>query len=71
MKAKSNAAFELEREAMSSAERELLKRDLNWVIDEYFERDDGTDIDVTKTRNGYSVCVLFKARRIKKMRSPQ
>ena len=53
MKAKSNAAFELEREAMSSAERELLKRDLNRVIDEYFERDDGTDIDVTKTRNGY------------------
>ena len=42
MKAKSNAAFELEREAMSSAERELLKRDLNRVIDEYFERDDGT-----------------------------
>ena len=36
MKAKSNAAFELEREAMSSAERELLKRDLNRVIDEYF-----------------------------------
>ena len=71
MKAKSNAAFELEREAMSSAERELLKRDLNRVIDEYFERDDGTDIDVTKTRNGYSVCVLFKARRIKKMHSPQ
>ena len=71
MKAKSNAAFELEREAMSSAERELLKRDLNRVIDEYFERDEGTDIEVTKTRNGYSVRVLFKARRIKKMRSPQ
>lgn len=56
---------------MTETERGLFKRDIMKVAGEYFETDGEADVDITKTPNGLSVCVLFKARRIKKIWSPQ
>ena len=56
---------------MTETERGLFKRDIMKVGGEYFETDGEADVDITKTPNGLSVCVLFKARRIKKIWSPQ
>lgn len=67
MKRAKRPAFE--RQVMGEAERVLLKRDLMRVAAEYFDADEGA-VDVTATENGYSVCFVFSARRIKSMRSP-
>ena len=69
MRAKINSMPTFERQVMSETERKLLRRDLMRVAGEYFETEDGV-IDVTATDNGYSVCFMFKARRIKSMRNP-
>lgn len=61
----------LEREIMTETERGLLKRDIMRVAEEYFETDGEAETDITRTENGFSVCILFRARRIKKIWSPQ
>ncbi len=61
----------LEREIMTETERGLLKRDIMRVAEEYFETDGEAEADITRTENGFSVCILFRARRIKKIWSPQ
>lgn len=61
----------LEREIMTETERGLLKRDIMRVAEEYFETDSEAEADITRTENGFSVCILFRARRIKKIWSPQ
>ena len=61
----------LEREIMTETERGLLKRDIMRVAEEYFETDGEAEADITRTENGFSVCILFSARRIKKIWSPQ
>ena len=61
----------LEREIMTETERGLLKRDIMRVAEEYFETDGEAEADITRTENGFSVCILFLARRIKKIWSPQ
>ncbi len=71
MKIRSNGLVSLDREIMTETERGLFKRDIMKVAWEYFETDGEADVDITKTPNGLSVCVLFKARRIKKIWSPQ
>lgn len=71
MKARTNRIVELDRDAITETERALIKRDIMKVAEEYFEIEGAADIDVTRTPNGFSVCVLFKARRIKKIWSPQ
>ncbi len=55
----------LERQIMTEAERNLLARDMMRVADEYFETDGEADIDITRTQSGYSVCLVFRAHRIK------
>ncbi len=71
MKGLTEKIIALDRENMSDAERELLRRDLTGVAEEYFELYSPPDIDVTRTDDGFSVCVLLRARRIKKVFSPQ
>lgn len=61
----------LEREIMTETERGLLKRDIMHVAEEYFETDGEAEADITRTESGFSVCILFRARRIKKIWSPQ
>lgn len=71
MRTRTNGNIRLEREALSEAERKLFLRDITRVVDEYFERDGEAELSITATQGGCSVCILIKARRVKKMRSPQ
>ncbi len=59
-----------DRDEMTEGERELFLADAQAVFDEYFEREGRITLDVTKTENGYSVCVIFDARRIKRFKKP-
>lgn len=61
----------LEREEITEEEKQLFIADLKRVCDEYFEGDGKFSLDVTRTENGFSVCVIFDARRIKRFKKPQ
>ncbi len=60
----------LDRDDMSEFERGLFLKDLQRLTDEYFERNDDASIDVTRTEEGFLVCVIFSARRIKTVKKP-
>lgn len=61
----------LDREEMTEGEKQLFIADLKRICDEYFESDGKFSIDVTRTEKGFSVCVIFDARRIKRFKKPQ
>lgn len=61
----------LDREEMTEGERQLFISDLKGVCDEYFEGDGKFSLDLTRVESGYSVCVIFNARRIKRFKKPQ
>ncbi|MDE6598032.1 MAG: hypothetical protein K2K60_05290 [Clostridia bacterium] len=61
----------LDREEMSELEKELFLKDLKRVTDEYFETEGKASIEVTRSDNGFLVCVLLTARRIKSVKKPQ
>lgn len=71
MKESVNNILSLERDEMSDIVRELFLRDLKRIVDEYFESDGLASLEVTRSEEGFIVCTLFTARRIKNMRSPQ
>ena len=60
-----------DREQMTDEEKALFLSDLKAVCAEYFETDDKYSMDVTRTANGFSVCVIFDAVRIKKFKKPR
>lgn len=60
----------LERDDMSDFERGLFLKDLKKVTDEYFEADGAASLEVTRTEEGFLVCVIFSARRIKTVKRP-
>lgn len=70
MKKKTNAIV-FDREIMTETERSLLRRDVMRVAEEYFETEGDGELDITRTDDGFSVCLIFRARRIKKAHSPQ
>lgn len=61
----------LDREEMSDGEKQLFLSDLGTVCEEYFESDGRYSLDVTRTERGFSVCILFDARRVKRFKKPQ
>lgn len=65
-----NKILSLDRDEMSETERELFLNDLKRVTDEYFESDGAADLEITRTENGFLVCVLFTARRVKSVKHP-
>lgn len=65
-----NKILSLDRDEMSDTERELFLNDLKRVTDEYFESDGAADLEITRTENGFLVCVLFTARRVKSVKHP-
>ena len=67
---KINTILSLDREDMSDFERELFLKDLQRVTDEYFECENAS-LEVTRADDGFIVCVLFTARRIKNLKKPQ
>lgn len=61
----------LEREQMTDEEKQLFLVDLKTVCGDYFEADAKYSMDVTPTENGFSVCIIFDAARIKKFKKPR
>lgn len=64
-------ALLLDRDEMTDGEKDLFIADLKEVCEEYFDGDGKFSLDVTRTENGFSVCVIFNARRIKRFKKPQ
>lgn len=60
----------LDRDEMSDVERELFLKDFRRVCDEYFESDGHPALEITRTEEGFLVCVLITARRIKTVKKP-
>ncbi len=60
----------LERDDMSEFERSLFLKDLKKVTAEYFETEASPALEITRTENGFLVCVIFSARRIKSVKQP-
>lgn len=61
----------LERDEMSDFEQNLFLNDAEKVIDEYFELDGKPSLELTRTQDGFLVCVIISARRIKSVKRPQ
>lgn len=66
---KGNAIL-LEREDMPDFERQIFLKDLQKVTEEYFECEGQTALEITRTEEGFLVCVIFNARRIKSLKRP-
>ena len=66
-----NRVIALDRDDMSDFERELFLKDLNTVTDEYFESDGKASLEITRSDEGFIICVLMTARRIKNLKRPQ
>ena len=60
----------LDRDDMSDFERGLYLKDMQRVNEEYFECDSSPSLEITRTENGFLVCVIFTARRIKSLKHP-
>ena len=60
----------LDREEMTDLERELFLKDFKKVADEYFECNGAANLEVTRDEDGFLVCVIFGARRIKNVKRP-
>lgn len=71
MRTRTNNIIKLESDAMPEATRKLFVRDFMAVAEEYFETDGQAETEVTRTPDGFLVCVAFRVRRIKKIWSPQ
>ncbi len=69
MKAATLKMLTLEREGLSEADRALFTKDFCLLADEYFERIGEIELDVTRTDEGFSVCIVFATRRIKKVKA--
>ena len=65
-----NRLISLDREDMSDFERELFLNDMRRVYDEYFEVDSSPSLEITRTDNGFLICTLLTARRIKNVKKP-
>ena len=60
-----------EREDMTEEEKALFLHELKEVCGQYFETEGAYSADIARTPNGFSVCVLFNAVRVKKFRKPR
>lgn len=60
----------LDREDMSDFERGLFLKDLQKITDEYFETDGSASLEITRTEEGFIVCIIFTSRRIKSLKQP-
>ena len=60
----------LDRDDMSDFERGLFLKDIQRVNEEYFECDGAPSLEITRTGDGFLVCVIFSTRRIKSLKHP-
>ena len=61
----------LDRDDMSDFERELFLSDVKKVTDEYFESDGNASLEITRADDGFLICLLMSAWRIKNVKKPQ
>ena len=61
----------LDKQEMTDEEKEVFIGDVKCVCGEYFETGDKFTVDVTQTENGFSVCIIFDAHRIKNFKKPR
>ena len=66
-----NRILSLDRDDMSDFERELFLSDIKKVTDEYFESDKDSSLEITRTDEGFLICMFMTARRIKNIKKPQ
>ncbi len=66
-----NRILSLDRDDMSDFERELFLADVKKVTDEYFESDGNASLEITRVDEGFLICLLMSARRIKNVKKPQ
>ena len=66
-----NRILSLDRDDMSDFERELFLSDIKKVTDEYFESDKDSSLEITRTDDGFLICMFMSARRIKNIKKPQ
>ena len=61
-------SLSFDRDEMTEGEKQLFLRDFKRVYDEYFEGDGKPDINLTRTEDGFSVCIIFSASRVKRFK---
>lgn len=66
-----NRLISLDREGVGETERRLYLKDLARVNGEYFECEGEPTLEVTRSEEGFLVCVIFTARRVKSVKAPQ
>lgn len=66
-----NRILSLDRDDMSDFERELFLSDIKKVTDEYFECEKSPSLEITRTDEGFLICMFLTARRIKNVKKPQ
>ena len=71
MNAQLNRILSLDRDDMSDFERELFLSDVKKVTDEYFESEGNSSLEITRTDDGFLICMFMTARRIKNVKKPQ
>ena len=71
MKGEMNRMLSLDRDDMSDFERELFLSDIKKVTDEYFECEGNSSLEITRTDEGFLICMFLSARRIKNVKKPQ
>ena len=71
MKREMNRILSLDRDDMSDFERELFLSDIKKVTDEYFESEKNASLEITRTDEGFLICMFMSARRIKNIKKPQ
>jgi hypothetical protein len=55
----------LDRDEMPDVEREVFIGDIKKVFGEYFECNNDISLQITRSKEGFIVCILFSAARIK------
>ena len=71
MNSELNRILSLDRDDMSDFERDLFLSDIKKVTDEYFESDGKASLEITRTDEGFLICMFMSARRIKNVKKPQ
>ncbi len=58
----------LDREDVSETQRELFLKDFKKLAEEYFESGSAPSLEVTRSDDGFLLCVIWTARRVKNAR---
>lgn len=63
-----NRVLSLDREDMNELDRQLYLKDISRVNGEYFECEGEPTLEITRADEGFLVCTIFTARRVKSVK---